>query len=76
MIFQGFRRKNGPAKASLFSAVFFGLAHLHPLLYLPIAVLGFILGWVFEWRNSIFPGMVAHALFNTVGFIGIVHALR
>ena len=75
MVFQAFRRGRGAGAAALLSAVVFGLSHVHPLLYLPIGALGFVLAWTFERRDSVYPGMVAHALFNTIGFIVIAGKL-
>ncbi len=68
-LFQAVRKWSRFAWAGLWTALLFGLAHVYPLLYLPIGALGFILASVFESRRSIVPCVVAHALFNGVNFI-------
>jgi membrane protease YdiL (CAAX protease family) len=51
--------------AIAFSAVTWGVIHFAtPVAILPLIVMGFGLGWLRVWSNSLVPGMVAHALFN------------
>lgn len=73
-LFRGFfypalRRRFRPASAALISGAVFGLAHGHPLLIVPIFVLGVLLALVAERRRSIVPTVVAHALFNLFGYV-------
>ena len=56
--------------AALFaSSAFFAILHPQlPLGFLPIAVLGAVFAGLYEWRQSLVPGMVAHAINNAVAF--------
>jgi membrane protease YdiL (CAAX protease family) len=67
-VFQAFRRWARPAWAIILSAVVFGLAHLIPLIILPIMSLGILLAAVVERRGSLVPSIFAHATFNAIGF--------
>jgi uncharacterized protein len=46
------------------SALFFALAHLQAVELLPILILGFVLGYLYELTGSLIPGMIAHGLNN------------
>lgn len=63
----------GPIVGIAGSAVLFGLAH-GELLQLPaLIVFGLILGTLAYRTNRLGPGMVAHAAFNAVTVISLVH---
>lgn len=68
-VFQGLRKWMRAVPAIMTSAVFFSVVHLIPLILLPIFVLGVLLAGLLERRGSIVPAIVAHATFNTVGFV-------
>jgi membrane protease YdiL (CAAX protease family) len=68
-LFAGLHRWVRPAGAVVLSAAVFGLAHLIPLIMLPIFGLGVVLASIVEARGSIVPSIFAHATFNTIGFI-------
>src|SRR5204863_389386 len=47
---------------------------LHPQLplgFLPIALIGASFAILAEWRQSLVPGMVAHAINNSIAFLGL-----
>jgi membrane protease YdiL (CAAX protease family) len=50
----------------------FGLAHGLVLLLPVIVAFGCLLAWVRASTDSVFPGMVAHALFNAIALIAAV----
>jgi membrane protease YdiL (CAAX protease family) len=60
--------------AMLVSGAVFALAHAVTLLFLPLLGLGVLLAWIYERSQSIWPGVVVHALFNLVGIIDILTA--
>lgn len=69
MFFRGlaygaFRRALGRHAAVLASAVFFAAAHVQPVEFLPILILGMILAYLYEYTGSLVPGMIAHAVNN------------
>jgi membrane protease YdiL (CAAX protease family) len=51
--------------------VIFGAAHAYqgPKLMLIIAILGCMLGWLAQWRQSLRPGMLSHFLQDAIGGI-------
>jgi CAAX protease family protein len=73
-LLQGLRRWARPSIAILISAAVFGLAHLIPLIMLPIFGLGILLATIVEARGSLVPSIFAHATFNAVGFVQLFHA--
>ena len=71
-IFGGLRGRWGSVLAALASGFLFGLAHIgNPgTLYVivPIGLVGALFAWGYLYSGSLFPGMVAHFLFNFVSF--------
>ena len=49
------------------SALVFGLAHLQPVVLIPLFLLGCMLAIVYERSGSLLPGIFIHGLFNLVG---------
>jgi len=62
-VFRFFEKKN-KWFAIWASAALFALFHLDPYRFLPVMVLGIMLGWLLYRTNSIFPSMLSHALNN------------
>ncbi|MCA1833499.1 MAG: type II CAAX prenyl endopeptidase Rce1 family protein [Actinomycetota bacterium] len=75
-LFQAWRKWMSPFAAAVASAAVFALAHVSPILYVPIGALGYVLARIFMRRDSLLPNVVAHGLFNTIGFIFIVLSFR
>lgn len=75
LFFRGFahtalKRKYGFKKGILFSSLFFGLYHMIPW-QIPYAVVaGFILAYVYEKTQSIYPPILFHLVNNSVAVIG------
>lgn len=69
-LFGALRRKQSFWAALLASSAFFSILHPQlPLGFLPIAALGGAFAALYEWRKSLVPGMVAHALNNSIPFL-------
>jgi len=65
-------RRLGLAAAMLVSGLIFGAFHslaFGILPILPLASVGVLLAALYEWSKSLYPGMVVHASFNTVGLV-------
>jgi membrane protease YdiL (CAAX protease family) len=61
----GLRRRFGVATGIVGSATVFSLLHPQlPLGFLPIFVLAAVFAVLYEWRQSLVPGMVMHAVNN------------
>jgi membrane protease YdiL (CAAX protease family) len=72
MLYGALRRRFGVTVGVLVSAaVFAGLHPQLPLGFLPIFVLGVAMAILYEWRQSLVPGMFLHALNNTVACIAL-----
>ncbi len=68
-LYQALRKWRGVPQATVLSALFFALAHGHPLLILGIFPLGIILAFLFQRRNSLAATIAAHAFFNGISLI-------
>jgi membrane protease YdiL (CAAX protease family) len=68
LLFGGLRRRYGFWASALISGAVFGIFHPPPLLMPLLFTVGVGLAWVYERRGSLIPSMVAHAVFNIVGF--------
>jgi uncharacterized protein len=68
-LYGALRRRFGVAAGIVLSSAFFAILHPQlPLGFIPIAVLGAGFAILYEWRQSLVPGMVAHAVNNGVAF--------
>jgi membrane protease YdiL (CAAX protease family) len=64
------RRRLGPGMGACLSAAVFAILHPQlPLGFLPIFLLGITFSLLYEWRQSLVPGMVMHALNNGLIFL-------
>jgi membrane protease YdiL (CAAX protease family) len=55
--------------AAVFAGGLFGLAHGAPWMFLPIAVLGTLLGWLVVRTESLTLAWLGHGLFNLVAYV-------
>jgi uncharacterized protein len=69
IILRGFQFHYGKWKAIFLSAVLFSLFHLNPYQFFSAFIGGLILGWLFLETGSLMPCIIAHAFFNSIGFI-------
>ncbi len=63
------RRALGRHTAVLASALFFAAAHVQPVEFLPILILGIVLAYLYEYTGSLVPGMIAHAVNNLAALV-------
>lgn len=76
LVFRGFvypaiRKKIGAWPSIAFTGALFGLIHLDFYLFLPLAVIGFALGWLYEKTDSIGPPILLHAINNLVAVVAL-----
>ncbi len=57
-----------PAKAIIWSAVIFGIAHLNPWQFIAAFIVGCAIGWIFWKTRNIWVGIAMHWVNNTVSF--------
>lgn len=60
-----------PWLAILFSAFLFGLVHFNPAQSMFAFMIGILFGWVYVRTGSMMPGLVAHMINNTLGFMSM-----
>lgn len=64
LTFGALRRVMNRHAAVVTSALFFTCAHLQPVEFLPILILGMILAYLYDYTGSLIPGMIAHGINN------------
>ena len=69
LAYGAFRRALGRHTAVLASAAFFAAAHVQPVEFLPILILGMVLAYLYEYTGSLVPGMIAHAVNNLAALV-------
>src|SRR5579883_228953 len=69
LVFGALRRTLARWMALVASAGLFAAAHLQPVEFLPIFILGVILAYVYDLTGSLVPGMIAHGLNNLVALL-------
>ena len=70
-LFAGFRQRMGWNKAALLSSGIFGLAHFQLAAFIPTFLLGYLFSYLFHRSNSIWPGIIFHAIVNSFGLCAI-----
>ncbi len=65
-LFRGFANSWGWVWGALASAAIFGAAHLQLDVFVPLAVLGFVLAWAYHRTGSLWTCITMHALFNLI----------
>ena len=70
-LFQGFRQKYGWLPAILLSSAIFGAAHLDPVSLIPTFILGCVLAYVYHRSNSLWPGIIFHAMINSFSLCAV-----
>jgi membrane protease YdiL (CAAX protease family) len=68
-ILAGLRNRMRAPVALVVSAAIFAVFHVEPGLYVPIFMLGLALGWVYLRTGSVWPGILIHAVQNSLALI-------
>lgn len=75
LVFVGLLKRMPLWPAALISAIVFGIAHVDLGSLAPLIIIGLALAWV-RWRtDSIWPGIIVHAINNTVAAIVLLPLL-
>ncbi|MBK5284647.1 MAG: CPBP family intramembrane metalloprotease [Bacteroidia bacterium] len=69
IILEGMLNNYTPAKSIIWSAVFFGAAHLNPWQGISALLTGLLIGWVYWKTNSLIPCIILHCSNNLIGVI-------
>jgi len=70
-VFAGLHRHVGLLAAMLLSAGLFALVHIAPTSWPPIFVYGALFALLYERTGSIWPGVFAHGLMNSMAFLAL-----
>ena len=76
-LLQGVRQKYSDISAIIFVGVLFGVFHLDPYRFLPVSLLGVLFGYMVVRTGSLFTGMIAHTINNSISILisyGAYHA--
>jgi uncharacterized protein len=68
-LFQGLRGRMRSVWAGLFSGAVFAFAHVEPIRFFGLTVMGLILASVFEHRRTLVASMAAHATVNVIAVV-------
>jgi uncharacterized protein len=69
MIYNALRQRVHPVIAAILQALAFGLFHPFHIVYrAAIAVVGFLLAMIYEWRKTLLTPILVHALVNAASF--------
>ena len=67
MLYNALRQRTHPVIAAVLQAAAFGLFHpFHAVHQAVVAVVGFLLAMVYEWRKTLLTPILVHALTNAV----------
>lgn len=64
--YPAFKKKWGMKWALVLSAAFFSLIHQNAFAFLPVFILGFALGYLYEKRGTLVPSIVLHVIHNSI----------
>ncbi len=74
LILRGFMQRYGTVVAVLLSTLLFALIHVNPYQFASAILMGVFLAWLFVRTRSLWPCIIAHALFN--GHVIVLPMLR
>ena len=70
-VFAGLRSRYDWRKAAAISAALFAAAHMQITFFIPAFVLGYAFAYLYQKSNSIWPGIIIHALVNGLALIAV-----
>lgn len=68
-VYSAFKRQWGVKIAIIGSSLVFALFHIEPLFYVPMFIIGAILASLYEYRHSLAPNIMLHALNNLLALL-------
>ncbi len=73
VLLSSFKARMRPALAVLLTGLLFGIFHIYFFRMLPTAVLGISLSYIVYRTGSVYPGMISHALHNSLALFFMSH---
>jgi membrane protease YdiL (CAAX protease family) len=71
-MFRGIRKRIGFEWAAIISAALFAMAHMSAESLIPIFLLGLMLAWLYHKTKSVWPCIIVHAAYNSIGVISMI----
>ena len=71
LVLKNFERAFKAAPAILYTGILFAIFHFHPLNIIPLILLGYFLTFIVHYSGSIFTGIVAHFINNSLAVLAI-----
>jgi len=65
-LYSAFKKSWGVLPALFLSSVLFSIAHLEIYSFIPLFIIGWLLAYIFEKTQSIFPAIFLHASYNLI----------
>ncbi len=73
-VYPAFRKRWGVGLAMVGSSALFAIFHLHPLLFMPMFIIGMVLAVLVEYRRSLAPAVILHALNNVIALVVVYNS--
>jgi CAAX protease family protein len=70
-VFSGLRSHYDWRKAAAISAALFAAAHMQIAFFIPAFILGYVFAYLYQKSNSIWPGIIIHALVNGLALTAV-----
>jgi membrane protease YdiL (CAAX protease family) len=68
-VYASFRQSHGVTTAAIVSSLMFALFHQDPYTYIPIAIIGLALVYLYETTGSLWPSIMLHSLNNLLSVV-------
>lgn len=75
-IFSPMRRRHGPLAVAALTGALFAVAHVQWQVFVPIGIVGVVLGFVRATSGSLWPALLLHATFNAPPFIAMLERTK
>lgn len=69
IILNGFLKHYTPTKAIIYGSIIFTVIHINPAQMISAFIFGLLAGWLYYKTKNILPCMMAHSVFNGLGWV-------
>ncbi len=73
-VYKVFRGRWGIAGALFLSNLLFAAVHMYVVHFMPVLVLGLLLGLAYEWRKTLITPIVAHGVMNLLVLVAVCYS--
>ncbi len=75
-MFRAMRQRLSPCLAAVLNGIYFGISHMDAAAFLAVAILGSILAYAYEKKDSLFLVVIAHAFVNATAIVAAYMGYR